>query len=225
LSRYNCPVKISPNEARSLSARLFDYLSQSNVKYSEVQPTNGWTIWFTGLSGSGKSTLAAALASHLRDLSLDHELIDGDEIRRELCRDLGFSKTDRDENVRRIGLLAQVLNRHRVIVLVAAISPYESARKAVRAKIPQFVEVHVDCEIETLIRRDSKGLYRRAIAGQLPHFSGISDPYEPPRNPELYVNSSHQSTVETFASLRSQLELLGYLPASQDLTEPRRARA
>jgi adenylyl-sulfate kinase len=174
--------------------------------------TNGWTIWFTGLSGSGKSTLATALAAHLRSLSLKHELLDGDEIRRALCRDLGFSKQDRDENIQRIGYVAGLLNRHGIIAIVAAISPYRATRDEVRSKIPRFFEVHVDCPLDVLIQRDVKGLYHRALAGELDHFTGISDPYEPPLAPEAYVNSGTQSQAESLAVILAKLAERGCLP-------------
>jgi adenylyl-sulfate kinase len=176
--------------------------------------TNAWTIWFTGLSGSGKSTLASALAAHLRNLKLPYELLDGDEIRRELCRDLGFSKQDRDENIRRIGYVARLLNRHGVISIVAAISPYRHARDEVRAKIPRFFEVHVDCPLDVLIQRDVKGLYHRALAGELDHFSGISDPYEPPLAPDAYVNSGAQSEAESLSVILARLVHLGWISTS-----------
>ena len=175
--------------------------------------SNAWTIWFTGLSGSGKSTLATALAAHLRELNVAHELLDGDEIRRELCRDLGFSKHDRDENIRRIGYVARLLNRHGIITIVAAISPYRDAREEVRAKIPRFFEVHVDCPLEVLIQRDVKGLYHRALAGELEHFTGISDPYEPPLAPETRVNSGTQSQEQSLAVILAGLAERGWVPA------------
>jgi adenylyl-sulfate kinase len=175
--------------------------------------TNGWTIWFTGLSGSGKSTLACALSAHLKALNMGHELLDGDEVRRELCRDLGFSKEDRDENVRRIGYLARVLNRHGIICIVAAISPYRSARAEVRSKISQFLEVHVDCPLDVLIHRDVKGLYHRAISGELPYFTGVSDPYEPPLAPDAYVNSGSQSLEESLSVILARIEDRCWLPS------------
>ena len=173
--------------------------------------TTAWTIWFTGLSGSGKSTLASALAEHLAESGRRYELLDGDEIRRELCRDLGFSKEDRDENVRRIGYVAGLLNRHGVIAIVAAISPYRAARHEVRSKIPNFFEVHVDCSLDVLIQRDVKGLYHRALSGAIEHFTGISDPYEPPLAPEAYVNSGTQSREESLAVIVKKLADLGWI--------------
>jgi adenylyl-sulfate kinase len=175
-----------------------------------------WTIWFTGLSGSGKSTLSTALAKFLKELSLPHEVLDGDEVRRELCSDLGFSKKDRDENIRRIGYVCQLLNRHNVIAIVAAISPYREARDSVRTKCANFIEVHVDCSLQELVKRDVKGLYHRALAGELASFSGISDPYEAPLRPDIYVNSERESAEESLAVLLSKLEELHCLPGAQD---------
>jgi adenylylsulfate kinase len=171
------------------------------------------TIWFTGLSGSGKSTLAKALAAHLDLLSIPCELVDGDEMRRELCSDLGFSARDRDENIRRIAYLAALLNRHGIIAIVAAISPYRAARQKAREKCGDFVEVHIDCSLSTLIARDTKGLYRRALAGELPYFSGVSDPYEPPPQPEIYLNSDSLSEVDCRNLLIAHLESLQIVPS------------
>ena len=184
-----------------------------------------WTIWFTGLSGAGKSTLACALANHLADHSLSCELIDGDEIRQELCRDLGFSKGDRDENVRRISYVARVLNRHGIISIVAAISPYRDARLEARRKSARFIEVHVDCPLQDLIQRDTKGLYAKALNGSIQKFTGISDPYEAPIDPEIYINSALQSEEESLAHILSQLAELGCLPASATRLRPKRLRA
>ena len=176
-----------------------------------------WTIWFTGLSGAGKSTLASTLANHLAEFSLPYELIDGDEIRRELSSDLGYSKEDRDENVRRISYLTRVLNRQGIISIVAAISPYREARLEARRKSSCFVEVHVDCPLQTLISRDVKGLYSRALDGRIAKFTGVSDPYEAPLNPEIYINSALQSEQESFSFLLSRLFELGCLPRASRL--------
>lgn len=174
-----------------------------------------WTIWFTGLSGSGKTTLALALARLLQTLCIPHELLDGDDIRAQLCCDLGFSCEDRCENVRRISYVAGLLNRHNVVAIVAAIAPFRDSREQARKRISRFIEVHVDCPIEALIQRDVKGLYRRALAGEILKFTGISDPYEPPKNPDIYLNSELQSAEESFAVLRSELERYRYLPATK----------
>ena len=171
-----------------------------------------FTVWFTGLSGSGKSTLAYALSAHLQTLSVKHKLLDGDEVRQTLCRDLGFSKEDRDENIRRIAAAAGQLNEQGVSTIVAAISPYREARLKARQLCAQFVEVFVDCSLETLKQRDPKGLYRRALAGEIQNFSGISDPYEAPHHPEVHIHSDRQSADESLQCLLSRLEELGYLP-------------
>jgi adenylylsulfate kinase len=151
--------------------------------------------------------------SHLDSLSIRYELLDGDEIRQELCADLGFSARDRNENVCRIAYVAALLARHGIVPIVAAISPYRAARETARQKCERFIEVHVDCSLETLIHRDVKGLYQRALSGELTHFSGISDPYEPPENPEIYLNSDSLSKEECFDLLMSRLQELGAWPA------------
>jgi adenylylsulfate kinase len=170
------------------------------------------TIWLTGLSGSGKSTLARGIAAQIRGFSLVPVILDGDDLRQTICRDLGFSKRDRDENIRRIGSLAHLLNRQSIIVIVAAISPYRAARDNVRKEIDRFLEVFVDCSLQTLIQRDPKGLYKRALAGEIPNFSGISDPYEAPVAPDVYVNSALQSEAQCLSAIFNKLEELQWLP-------------
>jgi len=145
----------------------------------------GLTVWFTGLSGSGKSTLSLAVYEQLSTTGYRVQLLDGDEVRLFLSRDLGFSKQDRDENIRRIGYVAELLTKNGVITLVSAISPYRSARDAGRGRIPNFLEVYVNAPVEECERRDVKGLYKRARAGEIKAFTGISDPYEAPESPEL----------------------------------------
>ena len=176
------------------------------------QSAAAFTIWFTGLSGTGKSTLASALGSYLKNAGLPCELLDGDEIRHGLCRDLGFSKPDRDENVRRIAYVASLLNRHDVIAIVAVIAPYREARLKARKTCERFVEVFVDCPLQTLIQRDVKGLYGKALSGELKHFSGVSDPYERPEAPDIYLNSGRQSVEESIQLVVSKLIDLQYLP-------------
>lgn len=157
----------------------------------------GFTVWFTGLSGAGKSTLSALLAERLASAGANVELLDGDAIRKHLSRGLGFSEADRNENIRRIGFVCEVLSRQGIIAIAAAISPYRAAREEVRAKIEDFVEVYVECPLEILIERDPKGLYKKALAGEISNFTGISDPYEPPTAPELCVNSARETPVES----------------------------
>lgn len=151
--------------------------------------TQGFTVWLTGLSGAGKSTIAHRLEARLRSLGQAVEVLDGDVVRTHLSKGLGFSREDRDTNVLRIGFVASLLNRHGVAVITAAISPYAETRNQVRAMIGRFVEVYVRCPLETLIERDPKGLYEKALRGELPHFTGVSDPYEPPAAPEVTLDT------------------------------------
>ncbi len=144
----------------------------------------GFTLWLTGLSGAGKSTLAAAVSKELRDRGIPVEVLDGDEVRQNLSKGLGFSREDRDTNIRRIGYVAKLLARNGVAVITAAISPYRTIRDEVREEIGAFVEVYVKASLDECIRRDTKGLYRRALAGEIPQFTGVSDPYEEPLSPE-----------------------------------------
>ena len=161
-------------------------------------PDRGAIVWLTGMSGAGKSTVAQALKARLEP---GHavEILDGDEVREHLSKGLTFSKEDRDTNVRRIGFVARLLAKHGVIAITAAISPYEATRTEVRQAAERdgvtFVEVYADAEMQTLVDRDVKGLYKQALAGNLPHFTGVSDPYEPPPNPEVVVQSDRE-TVE-----------------------------
>ncbi len=146
----------------------------------EATMHKGFTLWFTGMSGAGKSTISRTLELRLRERGAKVEVLDGDVVRTHLSKGLGFSKEDRDENIRRIGFVCELLSRNGVIAIAAAISPYRAVREEVRARIPNFVEVFVECPIEVLAERDVKGLYKSALAGEIPHFTGITDPYEPP---------------------------------------------
>lgn len=170
---------------------------------------DGCAIWLTGLSGAGKSTIAQELLSRLRTLGARVELLDGDIVRTNLSQGLGFSREDRDTNIRRIGFVAELLARNGVIVIVAAISPYRAAREEVKRRICHFVEIHVDCPIEVLAARDTKGLYRRALAGEIGNFTGISDPYEPPENPSVLVRSDRETVEESVAKIWCELETRG----------------
>src|SRR5450432_3275641 len=169
----------------------------------------GFTLWFTGMSGAGKSTISKLLVERLRRRNAKVEVLDGDVVRTNLSKGLGFSKEDRDENVRRIGFVCELLARNGVIAIAAAISPYRDVRDEVRARIPNFVEVFVDCPVEVLAERDVKGLYKRALAGEIPQFTGISDPYEPPRAPEVTVNSSQETPEQSVEKIWATLERLG----------------
>ncbi len=173
--------------------------------------TQGVTIWFTGLSGAGKSTLADIIERELRARGRNVEVLDGDVVRTHLSKGLGFSKEDRDTNIRRIGWVCEVLTRNGVVAIAAAISPYRAIRDEVRASIGAFVEVFVDVPLETVIARDVKGLYRKALAGEIAQFTGVTDPYEPPLNPEVTVNSATETPDESARRILETLERLGYL--------------
>jgi len=180
--------------------------------------TRGAVVWLTGLSGSGKTTLAHGLRIRLeRDRSV--QVLDGDELRRTMSQDLGFSKADRDEHVRRVAALADKKAEAGAVAIVAVISPYREARDATRRAISQrhcFLEVHVDCALEELRRRDPKGLYRRAAAGEIQQFTGVSDPYEPPLHPELRIDTS---TVSVEAAVDALYEALAR--TCRDVVAPR----
>lgn len=165
----------------------------------------GFVLWFTGLSGAGKSTLARRVGQELAERGHRVEVLDGDEVRRNLCQGLGFSRADRDTNVARIGWVAGRLASHGVAVLVAAISPYAEAREKVRASVDEFVEVFVDAPLATCAERDPKGLYAKAMAGDVPNFTGVSDPYERPTAPEVTV---HTDTETVDASVQRVLDAL-----------------
>jgi adenylyl-sulfate kinase len=169
----------------------------------------GFALWFTGMSGAGKSTISALIERRLRESGAKVEVLDGDVVRTHLSKGLTFSKEDRDENIRRIGFVAELLVRHGVVAIVAAISPYRAVREEVREKIGNFVEVYVRCPIEVLAERDVKGLYKKALAGEIRNFTGISDPYEPPLAPEVTVDSSKEMPEESAERIWATLEHLG----------------
>ena len=153
------------------------------------------TIWLTGLPCSGKSTLAEALEARLRSMGRRVELLDGDVVRTHLSKGLGFSREDRETNIRRVGWVCELLNRHGVVAIAALVSPLRHARDEVRQRVPSFVEVYVRCPLETCVQRDVKGLYASALRGETPAFTGVSDPYEEPLHPEVVVDT-HTRTVD-----------------------------
>jgi len=171
----------------------------------------GFTLWFTGLSGAGKSTLANAVIGKLQAHGKRVEILDGDEVRTNLSKGLGFSKEDRDTNIRRIGYVAHLLSRNGAVAITAAISPYRAIRDEVRQRIGDFVEVYVRCPLETLVARDVKGLYKKALAGEIKEFTGVSDPYEEPLNPEIVVDSSQETVDESVNIILTRLHELGLL--------------
>lgn len=170
----------------------------------------GFTLWFTGLSGSGKSTLTDMLHEEFQRRAYKVEVLDGDIVRTNLSKGLGFSKEDRDTNIRRIGFVCDLLSRNGVIAVSAAISPYRSVRQEVREMVESngaaFIEVFTRCSLDELVRRDVKGLYRKALSGEIQNFTGVSDPYEEPENPEVLIESDSESVQEGFAKIIAFLE-------------------
>ena len=171
----------------------------------------GVTVWFTGLSGAGKSTIAEKLEQILKAKGRNVEILDGDVVRTNLSKGLGFSKEDRDINIRRIGFVCNLLARNGVVAIAAAISPYREIRDEIRGNTENFLEVYVECSIEELTRRDVKGLYEKALKGEIKNFTGISDPYEEPLKPEVTLDSEKDTEEESLSQLVAKMEELGYL--------------
>lgn len=174
----------------------------------------GFVVWLTGMSGAGKSTIAAELATRLRRDGKRVEVLDGDAIREHLSKGLGFSREDRDTNIRRIAFVADLLARNGVVVITAAISPYRSTRDEARVMIGGFVEVYVKCSLDDLVRRDTKGLYEKALRGEIANFTGISDPYEEPLSPEVIAETDRESIEESVAKVWAASLQIGYLQPS-----------
>jgi adenylyl-sulfate kinase len=172
----------------------------------------GFTVWFTGLSGSGKSTIAEMLYHELQARDLKTEILDGDVVRTNLSKGLGFSKEDRDTNIRRIAFVADLLTRNGVATICCPISPYRETRDEARAMIGNFVEVYVHATVEEIAaNRDPKGLYKKALAGEITGFTGVDDPYEIPESPELVVDTLSESPEESLANVLAKLAELGYI--------------
>ncbi len=187
------------------SNKLSSKTNTRQIRKSGFRPTQGGVIWFTGLSSAGKSTLSQLIGHQLKTDGLKIEILDGDTIRTNLSKGLGFSKEDRDTNIRRIGFVASLLARNGVWVLVAAISPYRDIRDEVRKQVckdgADFVEVYVCCSLEVAESRDVKGLYKKARAGEIAAFTGISDPYEEPYAPELIINTDKETPEKSAAQV------------------------
>src|SRR6059058_1299895 len=171
----------------------------------------GFTIWFTGLSGSGKSTLSEIIEERLKARGRGVEVLDGDVVRTHLSKGLGFSREDRDTNILRIAFVSSLLTRHGVAVISAAISPYEETRRQARTQIGDFVEVYVRCPIEELARRDVKGLYEKALRGEIANFTGISDPYEEPSDPEVIVDTHRETVQDSVGKILAALQERGHI--------------
>ncbi|MEX2236206.1 MAG: adenylyl-sulfate kinase [Dehalococcoidia bacterium] len=183
---------------------------------AEQWTTPGVTVWFTGLSGAGKTTISKILEAKLQEHGVRVEILDGDIIRENLSKGLGFSKEDRDINIRRIGFVCNLLSRNGVVAIAAAISPYRDVRDEVRAGIDRFVEVYAKCPIDVLAERDVKGLYKKALAGEIKNFTGVSDPYEEPLNPEVIVETDRGTPEEEADSIIDTLVEKGYLEVARE---------
>jgi adenylyl-sulfate kinase len=177
----------------------------------------GFTVWLTGLSGAGKTTIAQRLERVLREQGRGVEVLDGDVVRTHLSKGLGFSREDRDTNILRIAFVCSLLTRHGVAVISAAISPYAEARAQAREQIGDFVEVYVRCPLEELTRRDVKGLYAKALRGEIANFTGVSDPYEAPEHPEVVVDTDRESVEESVARILAHLAARGYIALTTEL--------
>lgn len=177
----------------------------------------GYVIWMTGLSGAGKTTIALVLEKELRQRGLKVERLDGDVVRESLTRDLGFSAEDRAKNIERVTFVAKLLSRNGVGCVCSFISPYQAVRDHVRDNTTNFLEVFVDAPLDVVIERDVKGLYKKAIAGEIPNFTGISDPFEAPEQPDIHVRTDRQTPEESAQVILAQLEELGYIPAAESV--------
>lgn len=172
----------------------------------------GFVVWLTGLSGSGKTTIGASLQIQLQELGLRAELLDGDEVRRQLSPDLGFTKADRETHARRVVYLSKLLAKNGIITLVSLIAPYRSFREYARREIVDYVEVYVKTPLETCIKRDPKGLYKKALKGEITDMTGVQDPYEEPVNPELVIETERLTVEESARLILSKLKELKYIP-------------
>jgi adenylyl-sulfate kinase len=185
---------------------------------TETKEGQGFTIWFTGLSCSGKSTLSKILETELRKRGRTKiEILDGDVVRTNLSKGLGFNKEDRDTNIKRIGFVCKLLTRNGVVAIAAAISPYRSVRDYNRREIGDFVEVYCKCPLEVCVKRDVKGLYKKALAGEIKNYTGVDDPYEEPLNPEVILETDQETHEESVAKIIRKLEMLGYIPGEESV--------
>jgi len=170
-----------------------------------------FTVWFTGIPCCGKTTIADQVAIVLKKKDYTVERLDGDVVRQGLTSDLGFSKKDRDENIRRATFVAKMLTRNNVIVLATFVSPYREQRRNARKEIERFVEVYVRCPVEICMKRDVKGMYQKALGGKIKHFTGVDDPYEEPEHPELILNTDTETIEESVKKVLDTIEELGYI--------------
>lgn len=174
----------------------------------------GFVLWFTGLSGAGKTAVAIQVERELKARGLRVERLDGDIVRKSLTADLGFTKEDRDKNIQRVAFVAKLLSRNGVAVLCSFISPYRVTRDWVRQEVTDFIEVFVDVSLDEAMRRDVKGLYKKALAGEIRNFTGVDDPYEPPLNPEIRLDTDHETVEESADKVLRWLEHQEFIPSS-----------
>jgi adenylylsulfate kinase len=186
---------------------------------NETRFGRGFTLWFTGLSGSGKTTISEIVEKELRERGHRVEVLDGDVVRTNLSKGLGFSREDRNINILRIGFVAHLLSRNGVATIVSAISPYKEARDQVRRRIIDFVEVFVDCPLEVCAERDVKGFYEKAFKGEIEQFTGVSDPYEPPAAPDLILKTDQEEPHESARKVLEKLEFYGYVSPLIEIEE------
>jgi bifunctional enzyme CysN/CysC len=201
-------IFIDPSSNHTIGAGMISEVLDpgQDIEGQGIPTSDGLTVWFTGLSGAGKTTITQAVYEKLWAKGLKVEVLDGDVVRRQLSKDLGFSKEDRDENIRRIGFIAHLLNKNGVIVLVSAISPYRAIREEVRRTVGNFMEVYVNAPLPVCEQRDPKGHYRRARTGELAHFTGVTDPYEPPLKPDVECRTDLESLSESAAVVMKAIE-------------------
>jgi adenylyl-sulfate kinase len=199
-------IFVDPITNLTVGAGMIEEVQEDRASRARSAIPDGVTVWLTGLSSAGKSTLSRAVYERLWARGHRVELLDGDEVRQHLSRGLSFSKEDRNENIKRIGFVAEMLARHGVIAIVSAISPYREVRDEVRARITNFLEVYVNAPIGTCEERDVKGLYRRARAGEIPGFTGIDDPYEPPLSPEVECRTDRETIAESAQKIVDAVE-------------------
>ena len=186
-------------------------MTEERARSKKSDEQKGFTVWFTGLPCSGKSAVANRVAAILRERGLKVERLDGDIVRQSLTRDLGFSREDRNENIRRVTFVAKLLTRNGVAVLTSFISPYREVRASARKEIGNFIEAYVKCPIEVCMERDVKGMYKKAIKGEIKEFTGVSDPYEEPLNPEILLETDKETVEESAAKVLQTLNDLGYI--------------
>lgn len=212
MTSFNNDGKMKSAATRHQISELDDQRTRGSMNGSD---SDGFVLWFTGLSGSGKTTLAKLIEQELKERGVRVERLDGDVVRQSLTADLGFSKEDRDKNIERVTFVAKLLSRNGVGVLASFISPYRTTRDWVSNEVTNFIEVFVECPVEACIQRDVKGLYAKAVAGEIPEFTGVSDPYEPPLSPEITVHTADESIEESFARIMDYLEKERYVPARE----------